>query len=272
MSKLLYAEETYKIRGAAFEVYRQLGPGHAEGVYEEALKISFRKRGIPFRDQVPFEVVYEGIKVGAYRPDLLAYDKVLLELKALENLLPIHEAQVLSYLRVTALRLGLLINFGAADVQIKRRVLTQGSTCGTSPERNKPYMGGLERLPYPELVWAIGNCVKRVHFTLGPGFLFHIYENALAVEMSIQGIGCERVKYLDVKFDGHSIGRDRVHLLVADEKVLVVPVAVNRIESLDLKITRKQLDALGLKLGLVVNFHDVRPRTRVVQVLPTSYR
>ncbi len=272
MSKLLYADETYQIRGAVFEVYNQLGPGHAEEVYEEALKISFRKRGIPFRDQVPFEVDYEGVKVGTYRPDLLAYDKILLELKALENLLPIHEAQVLSYLRVTALRLGLLINFGATDVEMERRILTQASPRGTLPERTKPYTGGLEHLPYPELVWMIGNCVKRVHFTLGPGFLFHIYEIALGVEMDIQGIGCERVKYLDVKFDGHSIGRDRVHLLVADEKVLIVPVAVNRIESLDLKITRKQLDTLGLKLGLVVNFHDVKPRTRVVQVLPSSYR
>lgn len=271
MRKLLYADETYRIRGAIFDVYNQLGPRHEEATYEEALKIAFHKRGIPFRDQVPFDVVYEDVKVGTYRPDLLAYEKIILELKALETLLPIHEAQVLSYLRVTGLELALLVNFGAMNVQIERRILTQAaSRRNEPPERNKPYAGGLERFPYPELVWAIGNCIKRVHFILGPGFLFHIYENALEVEMGLQDVGCQRVKYLDIMFDGQQVGRERVHLLVVEEKVLVVPVAINRIESLDLKITRKQMNALGLQLGLVVNFHDVVPRTRAVRVMPQT--
>jgi len=84
MRKLLYADETYRIRGAIFDVYNQLGPRHEEATYEDALKIAFHKRGVPFRDQVPFDVVYEDVKVGTYRPDLLAYEKIILELKALE--------------------------------------------------------------------------------------------------------------------------------------------------------------------------------------------
>jgi flagellar biogenesis protein FliO len=88
--------------------------------------------------------------------------------------------------------------------------------------------------------------------------------------MGLQDVGCQRVKYLDIMFDGQQVGRERVHLLVVEKKVLVVPVATNRIESIDLKITRKQMDALGLQLGLVVNFHDVVPRTRAVRVIPRT--
>jgi GxxExxY protein len=262
---LLYADETYKIRGAIFPVYHQLGPGHREAICEEALKISFGKRDVPFRDQVPFDVLYEGIKVGAYRPDLLCYDKIILELKSLEKLIPINYAQTLSYLRVTNLQLALLVNFGALDVQIERRILTQAAQRGEPPERNKPYPGGLDYLPCPELIWAIGNCIKRVHFMLGPGFMFQVYENTLQVEMKIQGLSIQPIKHLYVKFDDQIVGRDRVHLIVVENKILVAPITVNQIESLHLKIHRKQMDRLGLKVGLVVNFHDIAPKTRVVR-------
>ena len=211
-------------------------------------------------------MLYADTKVGRYRPDILACDKILLELKAVEALLPIHEAQVLSYLRVAGLPLALLINFGASDVQVERRILTGDVQRREPPERNRPYPGGLERLPHPELLWAIGNCVRRVHFTIGTGFLFHIYENALAVEMGIQGVPYERVKYLPVSFDGEVVGQDRVHLLVVGGRVLVVPLTVGTIGPTERKAARKRLLALGIELALLVNFHDTSAVTQVVQV------
>jgi len=113
---LLYADETYQIRGAIFNVYNRLGPEHEEKAYEEALKIAFDKRNIPFYWQKSFDVEYENYRVGVYRPDLISFERILLELKSLEKLFPIHEAQTLSYLRVTNLKLALLVNFGAAEV------------------------------------------------------------------------------------------------------------------------------------------------------------
>ncbi|MGH7597092.1 MAG: GxxExxY protein [bacterium] len=264
-TNLLYAEETYKIRGAIFAVYHQLGPGHREAICEEALKVAFNKREVPFRDQVPFTILYEGIKVGTYRPDLLCYEKIILELKSIEKLVPINFAQAMSYLRVTNIQLALLVNFGGLDVEIERRILTHDAQRGEPPERNKPYAGGLEKFPDPELIWAIGNCIKRVHFMLGPGFIYPVYQKALAVEMRIQGLNCQSVEYLYVEFDDEIVGRDRVYLLVVDSKILVAPITVNQIESLHLKIHRKQMDRLGLKLGMVVNFHDLAPKTRVVR-------
>jgi GxxExxY protein len=97
---------------SAVKVHRTLGPGLLESVYEACLGREFGLRGIPFEAQVPVAVVYEGIRVEAgFRADLLVGKQVVVELKAVEGLLPIHEAQLLTYLKLLDLRLGLLINF-----------------------------------------------------------------------------------------------------------------------------------------------------------------
>ena len=112
--------------GAAIEVHRVLGPGFLESVYEEALCIEFTLRGIPFARQVAVGVEYKGRTVGGERLDLLVANSIVVELKAVENLAPIHLAQVLSYLKATNLRLGLLVTFNVGVLQrgIKRVVRT----------------------------------------------------------------------------------------------------------------------------------------------------
>ncbi len=97
--------------GAAIEVHRHLGPGYLEAVYDAALAIELRLRDIPFERQVAVPVLYKGYDLGEGRLDLLVGKELLVELKAVENLAPIHRAQVLSYLKATGLHLGLLINF-----------------------------------------------------------------------------------------------------------------------------------------------------------------
>jgi len=102
---------TYAIIGAAMEVHRTLGPGFMEAVYEEALCVEMRSRGIPFTRQVQVSVDYKGINVGSGRLDLLVDDSVIVELKAVDAIGPIHIAQMLSYLRITRHSLGLILNF-----------------------------------------------------------------------------------------------------------------------------------------------------------------
>ena len=97
--------------GAAIEVHRILGPGYLEGVYEEALSVELDFRGIPFERQKPAGVEYKGQLIGESRMDLLIGGCLIVELKAVDVLLPIHVAQVISYLRALNLSLGLLINF-----------------------------------------------------------------------------------------------------------------------------------------------------------------
>ena len=102
---------TNAIIGAATEVHRQLGPGHLESVYENALAIEFMQRGIEAARQVPVEVYYKGEQVGAGRLDFLVEGQVIVDVKAVECLAPIHTAQMISYLRITEHKLSLLINF-----------------------------------------------------------------------------------------------------------------------------------------------------------------
>ncbi len=99
------------IIGGAIEVHRVLGPGYSESVYEEAFAHELARSGISFERQKPFRVNYRGCTVGEGRVDFLVAGKLVVELKAVERLLPVHKAQVISYLRATSCCLGLLINF-----------------------------------------------------------------------------------------------------------------------------------------------------------------
>ena len=102
------AQETI---GAAIEVHRALGPGYLESVYEEALVIELQTRAIPHARQFPVAISYKNHPVGQARLDLVIDSKLVCELKAVDELAPIHAAQLLSYLKATGMRLGLLINF-----------------------------------------------------------------------------------------------------------------------------------------------------------------
>lgn len=103
--------------GAALEVHRVLGPGFSESIYEGALAEELTRRSIPFERQVPLPVRYKDVRVGEGRADLLVGGTLVVELKAVEQLVPVHVAQVISYLKAAGCRLGLLINF---DVELLR--------------------------------------------------------------------------------------------------------------------------------------------------------
>ena len=102
---------TTSVIGAAIEVHRVLGPGYLESVYQEALEVELMAAHIPFEPRKPIAVSYKGREVGQGRLDFLVADKLVLELKAVEKLAPIHRAQMISYLKATSRRLGLVINF-----------------------------------------------------------------------------------------------------------------------------------------------------------------
>ena len=114
---------TYAINGAVFEINKILGPGFLEKVYENALVFELEKRGVKAESQVPIKVSYKRKVVGEYVADLLVEDKVIVELKTVEALDKIHEAQLLNYLKATGIRVGMLVNFKHPRAEIKRMVL-----------------------------------------------------------------------------------------------------------------------------------------------------
>jgi GxxExxY protein len=111
--ELLYKQEVYEIIGAAIEVHRTLGSGFLEAVYQEAMEIELAARGVPFQSQAALSIRYKDrVLKKEYVADLLCYQVILVELKALSALSGTEEAQVLNYLKATGLRVALLINFG----------------------------------------------------------------------------------------------------------------------------------------------------------------
>lgn len=120
---------TYAVIGAAMEVHRQLGCGFLEAVYQEALELELADRGIPFDPQKDIPIRYKGrILNTVYRADLICFGEVVVKLKALTQLGPIEEAQVLNYLKGTGFEIGLLVNFGRTSLQTKRFILTPAAT------------------------------------------------------------------------------------------------------------------------------------------------
>lgn len=113
---------TYKIRGCVFEVFRELGAGFLEKVYENALMIELTKQGLDCKSQHPLRVKYKDNVVGEYVADIIIDDRIILELKAVKIILPIREAQLLNYMKATNIKLGLLVNFAHPKAMVKRYV------------------------------------------------------------------------------------------------------------------------------------------------------
>ena len=121
MAEYLYSKETYNIRKAIFEVRKELGCGFMERVYQEALEYEFQVRGIPYEREKVLPILYKGHEIGEpYRADFVCYGKIIVELKAVQELNDLHRAQIINYLKVANMKLGLLVNFGEEFANIER--------------------------------------------------------------------------------------------------------------------------------------------------------
>lgn len=123
MNSIIYKEESYAIRGAIIEVSRELGCGFLERVYQDALELEFRLRNIPYEREKLIHVMYKGHPLGEpYRADFVCYGKVIVELKSVSEILDVHRAQIINYLKATKMKLGFLVNFGEESLHIERIV------------------------------------------------------------------------------------------------------------------------------------------------------
>jgi GxxExxY protein len=118
-----FEELSSKVLAAAIDVHKALGPGFVEPIYQKALEVALQHRGISFERQKDVHVFFEGVDVGVQRLDLVVGAQIILELKAVADLADVHFAQLRSYLKATGLRVGLLLNFNAPTLIIKRVVV-----------------------------------------------------------------------------------------------------------------------------------------------------
>ncbi len=122
-ANIIYRDLSYQIMSAIFEVHKELGPGYLESVYEKALLLEFTSRGMNVDVQKVFDLTYKGQKIGNHRLDIIVGGKIVLELKTVERFAPHHTAQLLSYLKASGYRLGILVNFSKAKVEYRRVVM-----------------------------------------------------------------------------------------------------------------------------------------------------
>jgi GxxExxY protein len=175
-------ELTRRIIGAAIDVHRELGPGNDEAPYEEGLSLRLASLGVEHQCQVSMPVRYRGVALDCgLRLDVLAEGRLPVELKANELDHPVHEAQLLTYMRLGGYPLGLLLNFDVAVLKegIKRRVLTR--LPGESDSR-------VEGSRFDRLSVAILDAAMTVHRALGPGLLGSVYEECLCHELTTRGL------------------------------------------------------------------------------------
>jgi len=145
MSELLYKEEVFQLVGLCMEIHRELGKGHDEVIYKDALVVELTRAGIPFSREKNYEITYKGVVLPHYYyADFVIWDKILLEAKAVEKLTDSHIKQVLNYLAASKLRVGLLVNFGGDVLEWKRVILIDANDENRHELTN--YHEGSERL------------------------------------------------------------------------------------------------------------------------------
>lgn len=121
--ELICKDEVYQIVGCALEVLNTLGHGLLEKPYENALVVEFRRQDIPYAQQPRFPVIYKSVNVGEYIPDLIVFDKIIVDTKTIEKIGNVEKAQMINYLKISGLRVGLILNFKHAKLEWQRFVL-----------------------------------------------------------------------------------------------------------------------------------------------------
>jgi len=268
MTEIIYPELSYTVQGALYDVYNELRYlDLSEEGWESALLIALEEREVPAQRQVEYELRYKGYRIGRFFVDVLADGKLLLELKVEDRLLPIDVAQVITYLKVTDLRLGILVNFGGDELEFRRipNFVSQRSA------RRPPASAGQSsnHLLHPELTEELRAVLYEVHSELGPGFMHMHYRRATQIELRWRDIPYEVKKEMTIRFRGRPIETRETRLLIVDEQVLLAPIAVREITPRLKGRFRQYLRLLDLRLGLIANFHT--PSLSRSQSLPLDH-
>lgn len=254
MPEIIYPDLSYQVQGALYDVYNALRyQDLSECGWEKAVMIALADRGVPAQQQAEFELRYKGYRIGRFFIDIVADEKLILELKVKDCLLPIDVAQVLNYLKVTSLKLGILVNFGKSAIEIQRIPNFLGQR---SVERPLAQAGApTGDLLYEELSGAVRATLYEVHREIGPGLMHMHYRRATQIELRRHDIPYEVKKEITIHFQGQPIETREARLLIVDEKILLAPIAVRAITPMLRARFRQYLQLLGLKLGLIANFH-----------------
>lgn len=267
MTHILFPELSYAVQGACFDVHNRLrGLNLSEAGWERALLIALTERGIGSQSQVQKELAYQGRSIGHFIVDIVVEGKLLLELKAVERLLPIHQAQLLSYLRATGLELGILVNFGEPRLASQRMVLQTARIVAREVPQPFTERADSGDLLYPELTGRLRNALYTVHDVLGPGFMHMHYRRATQLELPRHEISYRKQDKVTISYRGQPIETRESRLLIVNGLVALACVAISATTPAMTLQMRQYLKLLDLSLGLIANFHGPQLDIQTVRV------
>jgi GxxExxY protein len=237
--------------GAAIAVHRELGPGLDEAVYEESLSAKLGTLGIAHVCQNPLPLIYKEAQLDCgFRMDLLVEDRLPIELKAVESLLPIHDAQLLTYLRLSNLPLGLLVNFDVPVLRdgVRRKILTKPRPTPASPT---PFTIG----DFDPLSTSLLSAAVEVHRALGPGLLRSAYEECLCHELRLRRINYTRQHRVPLRFEDRLLSHHAEVPLFVDNTIPVFCLSVAALTPLHESCLLARLRQTHSPHGFLLNFN-----------------
>lgn len=263
MGNLLHADITDKAWRAYYNTCNAHGRNYPEDFYERIMELEFRRMGVHCERQVEYLVYYRDRPVGKHFLDTELEDTVVLEYKVAPAILPRHEAQLISNLRISAKPVGLLLNFGGLKAEGVRRVLTRQHKRPKAVWQPGP---SDPQLLYPDLTLDIRQGLWEIYRNVGPGFLHRIYCNATRIELRMRGISAEGVRKLDILHHGERIGDITFRHFIVDDRVVLAPVTVSEIGQSEVNKVRMIMRRRQLQLGMIANFQAEVLQVKYVRI------
>ena len=251
---MIYKELIYDIVGCMLDVYRQLGNIWSESIYEQALQIALQGKGLHVVAQGSYDVSYKKGKVGSYRPDLLVEDKIIIELKTVEELQGLHQAQLISYLKGFDKPIGILANF--AETTPTRQIIPnkyhQIAVLQNVLDFEKVNIPSKNELKY------IFDTAAEVLKVLGPGFFEEIYRRAFFKELNFRNIRFETKNKVEAFYNERSLGEKYVNFFKLQGNTLVSAIAVKEITPVLKSRFATYVKLMDCTQGLIFNFSGLR--------------
>ena len=266
MTKLLHKKDTGIIIGIYYDVYNGTGRTYPEYIFENAMTGDLQILHISCSRQDEYKIFYKNYIVGVQRLDLFVAGKIVVEIKVVPSLLPIHIAQAISYIKVVGKQVGLLFNFGSPEPEFERLYFEQrvpqddlDTIVRTLPEFPDSYLS-------PELTYDVIGGLLDVHTALGPGFIHRIYANACYRELQLRGLQVRPQKAYQVIYHNRPVGEIKFGHLVVNGSLFVFPVAVQNIDAISINNLKDWMRAQKVPLAILANFYDTSLKPIVLRI------
>lgn len=246
-----YPNLTNIIVDSYHQVYNELGTYYSEAIYQVALQLALRKKGLDAQREVGFDIFYEEQLVGKHILDMIVADKIVLELKVSDELTKLHKAQIISYLKATDYKLGFLMNFGSSQPEFKpvpNKIPHSSSSKFTENKNDR------SDLPFSELRYQCIGAGFSVYNALGTGYRYRIYSNAYYFELKKRNIPFQNFKKIGIYFQNHKIGESTYHHFLIDDKFIVFTTTIDHFDQIDKNSLRKCMREHNVTRAMALNF------------------